>query len=812
MRSRPNNKLVWTAMAICAIAGSLGLSKPLYILGDLKQYPGKLLVFDILGPGLLEQRGQYDIPQWQEGSVGIAIDSDGGFLFITYETSNWIQIINGQTIAKAGLCIVDGAENLAGVVYDHHKRLLYCIDRGKDRLFILDWDGRQLRQRTGSPVVLKGVIGFGLALDETNDLLYVANASKQISVYRTSDWTLAKTVTLGHVAISVAVDHRRQLLYTGSGYSFGDRNLVKYDLNTGIEYQVEVDQIAGVIGIAVDDQTGSVYLTTGLDQAYGGDDLMVFSPDLQLLAKIHLGGNPTGLVIPLSEFGLAPLQITKTVIDGAVWSQGVNYVKPGNFVTYEICISNPASNEPVTDLVMKDQFPAELEFFNVEGMVDSEGIYNPQTRTFTYRRSTLYPDTTVCLRLRAQVLESTPPGLTITNTATVSARQTETSAATASLATSFRPLVLSKSIVPDPNQIVTEDAIYVKPGATLTYQITVANPDNETAIPDVMVVDTLPSQVEFVTWQATAGAGVYDPGLHAYTHVISPVQPKASYTINLTTKVRQDIQPGTAITNVAHVDGQWTPPVTAQAAATAAYERLAVAKSILMPQPDQDQIVRVAVGQEVIYHIDVTNLSEAVTSNVLITDVLPSTLELVSVGATGSYDPVSRTCSWLLPALMPGELHTLELVARPNATVQAGQTIENSVTVSSDQTGPASASTWFVVYLPELQAQLELIYSSPVCKGCTALIQAVVTLPSNVKVSDVDLAKPLTMAPGNARASTQMVGGRDGTVKVRAFFDAAPLLNATVGYGPVAVTVNGWLRSGQAFSGQASFMVTRAMR
>ncbi|MDH7599490.1 MAG: hypothetical protein QHH07_07645 [Sedimentisphaerales bacterium] len=810
---RPIPRLVrgLTLASIMALA-HLSYAKPLYILADLKQYPGKLTVYDILGPGQLELRGHYNIPQWQEGSVGIAIDSDGGFLFITYEASNWIQVINTQTMAPAGICIVNGAENLAGIVYDHHKRLLYCAERGKDRLFILEWNGQQLRPRTNNPIVLGGANAFGIALDETNDLLYVANATNAIHVYGTSDWSRVRTINLTHNAISVAIDHRRQILYTGAGYSFKDTSLVRYDLNTNTEDRVQIDPAAGVIGIAVDDQSGHVYLTTGLDQAYGGDDLVVLSSSLELLTKIHLGGNPTGLVLPLSEFGLPPVQITKTIVDGAIQSQGMNYTSPGNYLTYELCITNDPCNEAVTGLVVRDVFPPELEFLKVEGMVDSEGTYDQQSRVFTYRRPVLYPGTTVCLRITAQVLPSTPPGLTITNTATASADNTDSSTTTATVLTGFRPMQISKSIVPDPNLTIADQMVYVHPGQTLTYQIVISNPDNETPIPDLVLIDTLPQELEFVSWRADEGLGIYDPCLSAYTHVISPVQPKATYTFDLTARVKTGVTGGTVIKNVAIINGRWAPQSKAECLATVGYQQLQVTKSIIWPTPTDDQIVQVVVGGHVTYHLTITNLSEAAVTNVSVTDALPPSLDPVSVNPAGSYDPSNRTCNWLLPSLMPGEDKTLELVAMLNSTAQAGQTVENQAIAVSDQTRPATGSAWLVAYLPPIEAGLQLIYSSPVCKDCSGLIQAVVSLPSEVRLADVNLASPLIMEPGSARASIQTLGGKDGAVKIRAFFEPGPLLNATSGYGPVAVTVRGWLRSGRPFVGQAQFLVTRAMR
>lgn len=801
-------------IVVCVLAFScIGQAKPLYILGDIKQYPGRLIVYEVLGPGQVEKTGHYTIPQWAGGAVGIAIDSDTRTLFVTYEDSTYIQLINGRTMKNAGLVEVKAAQNLAGIVYDHHKRLLYCIDRGTGRLHVMQWapERMQLQVKNGSPFKLESAFGFGIALDEIKDLLYVANGWNNVTVYSTSDWSLVRTITLQRPAISLAIDYHRQVLYTGAGY-IGDSWLVRYDLTTGTEDAVEVDPNAGVIGIAVDDMTGLVYVTTGRDQAYGGDDLKVFNSQLEPITSCHLGGNPTGIALPLSEFGLRPLGISKTITVGAYLARGTYYVAPGNFVTYQICVTNTGLNGTVTDIIVEDQLPVELEFFRVEGLTDTQGTYNPTDRKFTYRRASLDPNTTVCFWLTAQVNKATRPGTTITNTAFAKSRQTDTSSAAIEVVTAYRPIELIKVVVPDPNHMVAEGMVYVHPASRLDYQIVVTNPDTNMAIPELMVVDTLPAQVQFVEWQATAGIGLYDPQLHAYTHVISPLPPKTTYLINLWTKVRPDVQAGAIITNKAVVNGLWTVPASAQATATVVYEQLAVGKTIVLPQAQQDGRVMVAAGQAVTYRISVGNIGDAATTNVLLVDVLPAALELVSIGPPGTYNPATRACIWSFPILMPAEQTSVSLVARVKSSVAPGLVVENTAVGSSDQTSATSATIAFTTYLEDVEGTLQLIYSSPACPDCSGMIQAVVTLPAQVKVSDVDPTWPLTMEPGQARSSIQTVSGIDGRVKIRAFFTPGPLLAAVPGYGPITVTVRGRLYSGRAFFAQSTFLVTRTMR
>jgi hypothetical protein len=74
-----------------------------------------------------------------------------------------------------------GAENLAGIVYDETKDLLYTVDRGTDKLYVYTWDAGtgKLHLSPGAPFTLEGSTAYGIDLDEARGLLYTPAATER---------------------------------------------------------------------------------------------------------------------------------------------------------------------------------------------------------------------------------------------------------------------------------------------------------------------------------------------------------------------------------------------------------------------------------------------------------------------------------------------------------------------------------------------------------------------------------------------------------------------------------------------------------
>ncbi len=441
--------MLLVASSIVMTAPNVSAAKSLYLIADIMHETTgttqPVHVYGIEAGGTLAFQSEHQIPHIMLGAVGMAVDSDSGYLFVTFEGSNDVLLLDTLTMEQAGRVSAEGATDLAGIVYDHRKELLYCVDRGQDKLYVYDWNARArtLSPVPGSPFYLKKAQTFGIALDELAGLLYVANARYTVNVYDTSDWSLADTIGLEGLAISIAVDSANGIMYTGAGYA-GDHYLTQYHLATGKQARLRVEPDAGVIGLAVDPDTSLVYMSTGMNNAPGGDNLLVYDAALNLLDTVHIDGSPTGLAIP----GLArrPLNLTKTV--GGSTANQMGQVSIDEIVTYTLKFDNNDADFDATDILLVDLLPKEVNFVSADDTVS--GWYDDASHSFTWSLLELAPGPKISLDLVVQVKQNVPLGAIISNSAIISSNETAPSIVTADAIVVERPLqVQSMHVIPD---------------------------------------------------------------------------------------------------------------------------------------------------------------------------------------------------------------------------------------------------------------------------------------------------------------------------------------------------------------------------
>ncbi len=84
---------------------------------------------------------QTEIQAPQQGSIAIdlAIDSGSSCIFVTYEGSYIIEIMNAKTLEHEGSVTATGASGsagLAGIVFDDAKQKLYTVDKINFSVFL----------------------------------------------------------------------------------------------------------------------------------------------------------------------------------------------------------------------------------------------------------------------------------------------------------------------------------------------------------------------------------------------------------------------------------------------------------------------------------------------------------------------------------------------------------------------------------------------------------------------------------------------------------------------------------------------------
>ena len=153
-------------------------AKSLYVCSNTNSSAAPIQAYDI-NPvdGSLTYQATYNT-NFGWGCAGLAIDPDSKYLFLTQENQGHISLVNGITMTGAGTIIAPGSSNLAGIVYDREKVKVYAVNRLAASIYVYSWDSTGPTLTLDSQPALPGCSAFGIALDETNDLLYGRDSSR----------------------------------------------------------------------------------------------------------------------------------------------------------------------------------------------------------------------------------------------------------------------------------------------------------------------------------------------------------------------------------------------------------------------------------------------------------------------------------------------------------------------------------------------------------------------------------------------------------------------------------------------------------
>ena len=418
--------IVVVAIALMSSASA----KSLYVNKDLNA-DSPISAYDIQGPPNYLVWQQTSIPT-RYGGVDLTIDTDSEILFVTYEFSGTLDIVDAKTLNKLGQVTAPGASNLAGIVVDQENSKVYTVDRNTDKLYVYSWDAGTTSLTLDSVQNLPGIYApglhsaglHGIALDEVNDLLYACDVTYTFKFFNTADWSLAGIKSISQKAMGIAVDVQNGFVYTGNAYvGYGGNGLLcKYDLNTNSETTVNVRTITGdsldnVLGVAIDSATSLVYITTGnLGGWLGSDQIMVFDSNLNLLHQTGDIGNPTGIAIPGKDISYNPLNLAKVddVPDG-------DCVRIGETYTYTLSYSN-GNQFDVTGVTIIDTLPVELDYISNTG----GGIYNSGTHKVTWNIGGLTAGESGSVTLTVKANSNAILGGQIDNAATINANEPNT--------------------------------------------------------------------------------------------------------------------------------------------------------------------------------------------------------------------------------------------------------------------------------------------------------------------------------------------------------------------------------------------------
>ena len=87
-------------------------AKSFYAIDDINGNPTPIISYDIGLGGTLTYQAINTVTRYGGGAVGIAVDSDSAILFVTYEVSNTIKLLDATTMGDLGITTAPGASDL----------------------------------------------------------------------------------------------------------------------------------------------------------------------------------------------------------------------------------------------------------------------------------------------------------------------------------------------------------------------------------------------------------------------------------------------------------------------------------------------------------------------------------------------------------------------------------------------------------------------------------------------------------------------------------------------------------------------------
>jgi hypothetical protein len=361
-------------------------------------------------------------------AVGLALDPDSETLFVTYDGTQQIVLVNAKTLAY--IKTISTIDELAGIVYDRTRQKVCAVSRQDDELYVYAWDAlEQSLTLDDQPTLLnisRDYGAYGLALDETDDVLYVTDATAQVKYYDASD---PNFVYLGSIQIEVAGNDRRavgidvyndtrgtKLLYTGAAaHTAGVYHdyLVRTDIsdvNNPISTQRDVG--ASVVSAAVDLASAYVYVTTTSnhievynDATFPTDPCDTETSNISGPADILVRGD---VLYKEPHFDIAKDNNDPNNACVIPWDPALQ-----NYLVFDICWD--ANGYSDINVVISDRLPIELDYYSS----NPTGDYNQTEHIVTWNLGAVSADDSGCIQLTARVNTAAWPCSTVTNPAVI---------------------------------------------------------------------------------------------------------------------------------------------------------------------------------------------------------------------------------------------------------------------------------------------------------------------------------------------------------------------------------------------------------
>jgi uncharacterized repeat protein (TIGR01451 family) len=375
------------------------------------------------------------------------------------------------------------------------------------------------------------------------------------------------------------------------------------------------------------------------------------------------------------DFGFTPPTIS------IVKDDNPNTARVGEPLTYTLTVTNTSprgSGRDSTSTIIEDTLPTGLTLsgtpsFTISNPSGTGGnaTFDIGTRLITANVGSLVPGQIATLTIIATV------GATFANPTsnTGHVNNAEGSTGNFQISTPLTPNV-DLGIA----KIIVGGATSVGVGETLTYRLTITNNTN-LAVTGVTVNDDLPTGFTPGTLPSGVATGTAPADL---VWSVGNLAANGTATVDIPANVSSSIIPGTTFTNTATIvtTGQTFTDLNSnnnQASVSIAVEPrydLLITKT--------DSLTTVTTGQQYTYTLSVNNSGPSAATNVVVSDILPATLEFISASSGGTnFGFVNgQAFSGTIASLASGATTNIALIVR--VRLDATGSITNTATVTAD--------------------------------------------------------------------------------------------------------------------------------
>jgi uncharacterized repeat protein (TIGR01451 family) len=454
---------------------------------------------------------------------------------------------------------------------------------------------------------------------------------------------------------------------------------------TGLLPQGEQVIVNGT-AIAVDDDAFST-APAPLSERWGDYSALSIDPvdDCTFWYTSHVaGGAPaTPGTFAAKPTRIASFRFSDCATDLAIAKTGSpNIVTAGNLLTYTLVASNfgPLDASGVT---ITDNLPPSVIYVSNNAGCTLAGS------TLTCNVGLLAKDASRVVQVLVRVQPSivSGGGSIVTNTATVKSDQGESNPSnnTATLITQ----VVDSADVSVSKQCKPDGPAPSGSTATCTMFVNNAGPSDARG---VTLTDTLLGSGAFTITSATVGGAPCAISANVVTCAVGTLPAGGSVTASVSFTSNGTVD----VNDTAQVSSATPDPDTSNNSATGRVSFVSSADLSITKIDTPDPVVA---GTNLTYTINVSNAGPSAAANVVVTDVLPAQVKVLSAtpsvgscgGTTGAGDPAQPlTCN--LGTLASGGGASISVLVSVNSDVPQGFTLVNNATVSSDATDANNAN------------------------------------------------------------------------------------------------------------------------